>query len=259
MSNTLKTILIVLGVVILAGGLFFAGQVYGQRQFAAGPWAGPMMGGHGWNHHDAARGYGAHGPMMGGQGGYGPMMGNGYGPGAAVNVQPLTVEEARQAAQAYLDRLNISGLSVAEVMIFDNNAYVAVKEDPTGIGAFELLVDPVSKLAYPEHGPNIMWNQKYGGLNHRGMMGGQAWSSATPAEVSSEMPVTSEQAVQAAQAYLDQVLPGATAADDPMQFYGYYTIDYSKDGKIVGMLSVNGYNSDVFVHIWHGSFIEEAK
>lgn len=259
MNNTLKTILIVLGVVVLAGGLFLAGQAYGQRQNAYGPWAGPMMGGYGWNHHDAARGYGMHAPMMGGRGGYGPMMGNGYGPGAAVNVQPLSVDEARQAAQTYMDQLNISGLSVAEVMIFDNNAYVAVKEDSSGIGAFELLVDPLSKAAYPEHGPNVMWNQKYGGLNHRGMMGGQAWSSATPAEVSPEMPVTSVQAIQAAQAYLDKVLPGATAADDPIQFYGYYTLDYSKDGKILGMLSVNGYNSDVFVHTWHGNFIEEAK
>jgi hypothetical protein len=54
-------------------------------------------------------------------------------------------------------------------MIFDNNGYVVVKEASTGIGAFELLVDPTSQIAYPEHGPNMMWNLKYSGLNHNNM------------------------------------------------------------------------------------------
>jgi heat shock protein HslJ len=43
-----------------------------------------------------------------------------------------------------------------------------------------------------------------------------------------------------------------------MQFYGYYTLDFSKDGKVSGMLSVNGYSGQVFLHTWHGSFIEES-
>ena len=43
------------------------------------------------------------------------------------------------------------------------------------------------------------------------------------------------------------------------QFYGYYTLDFSKDGKIVGMLSVNGYSGQIFLHTWHGTFIEEAQ
>ncbi len=39
-------------------------------------------------------------------------------------------------------------------------------------------------------------------------------------------------------------------------FYGYYTIDVERDGKIIGMLSVNGYTKQVFLHTWHGDFIE---
>ena len=39
-------------------------------------------------------------------------------------------------------------------------------------------------------------------------------------------------------------------------FYGYYTIDVERDGKIIGMLSVNGYTKQVFLHTWHGNFID---
>jgi len=73
------------------------------------------------------------------------------------------------------------------------------------------------------------------------------------------MIVTSEQAVEYAQKYLNSNYAGATAATDPMQFYGYYTLDFEKDGQIIGMLSVNGYSGQIFLHTWHGTFIEEAE
>ena len=73
------------------------------------------------------------------------------------------------------------------------------------------------------------------------------------------MSVSGDQAVQAAQAYLDANVAGAVAASDPMQFYGYYTLDFTKDGKVTGMLSVNGYTGQVFLHTWHGTFIEETN
>jgi hypothetical protein len=161
---------------------------------------------------------------------------------------------------------------VAEVMIFDNNAYVVVKEMGTGNGAFELLVDPATQNAYPEFGPNMMWNLKYGGLNHsqmmggsngmmggnNGMMGGDGWDTAVPTDLSAEMNVTPEKAIEYAQKYLDANLKGATAATDPVKFYGYYTLDFEKGGKVAGMLSVNGYSGQVFLHTWHGTFIEES-
>jgi len=273
MNTTLKTILIVLLVLVVGGGLFFAGQMYGRwnsASFYGDSWM-PMMNGRG-------AGYG---PSMMGNGrgnGYGPMMGNGFG---ASNTQPLTIDEAKQAAQTYLDSLDVKGLVVDEVMIFDNNAYVVVKEEATGIGAFELLVDSGSNVAYPEHGPNMMWNLKYSGLNHEYMMGEDSgrmggnggmmnmmgdrgnmmsgWGSTTPEDVSAAMTVTSEQAIQYAQKYLDVNISGATAATTPIQFYGYYTIDFEKDGKVAGMLSVNGYSGQVFLHTWHGTFVEETE
>lgn len=283
MNKTLGTILIVLAVVLLAAGIFFAGTVY-ARSSAYGP--GWMMGGYGWNSNSGTgpggmmnmmgrSGNGA-GPagMMGGNGG----MMNGYGSNNA-NVTPLTVEQAKTAAEAYLANLKNDDLKIAEIMIFDNNAYVVVKESSTGLGAFELLVDSSSQSAYPEHGPNMMWNLKYGSLNHENMMGnnngmmgmmggtggmmnmmgGNGWDATTPAELSSDMTVTPEQAIQYAQNYLDANIAGATAATDPIQFYGYYTLDFEKNGKVAGMLSVNGYSGQVFLHTWHGSFLEETE
>lgn len=283
MNKTLGTILIVLAVVLLAAGIFFAGTVY-ARSSAYGP--GWMMGGYGWNSNSETgsggmmnmmgRSGNVAGPagMMGGNGG----MMNGYGSNNA-DVTPLTVEQAKTAAEAYLANLKNDDLKIAEIMIFDNNAYVVVKESSTGLGAFELLVDSSSQSVYPEHGPNMMWNLKYGSLNHENMMGnnngmmgmmggsggmmnmmgGNGWDATTPAELSSDMTVTPEQAIQYAQNYLDANIAGATAATDPIQFYGYYTLDFEKNGKVAGMLSVNGYSGQVFLHTWHGSFIEETE
>jgi len=266
MNKTLRTTSIVIVILALVGGIFFAGIMY-ARFYAFGS---SMMFGYNWNNNTA------YGPgMMGGtRGGYGMMGSYGVTNGTSSSATPLTVDQAKQAAEKYIQSLNIHGLEIGEVMIFNNNAYVAVKETETGLGAFELLVDPVSQVAYPEYGPNMMWNLKYSGLNrgammggrgygmmggYRGMMGGWNSQNTTPANVSADMPVTKDQAIKNAQAYLDQYQPGTTAANDPMQFYGYYTLDFSKDGKIVGMLSVNGYSGQIFLHTWHGTFIEEAQ
>jgi len=257
MNKTLSTTLIVIAVLALAGGVFFAGTMY-ARTNGYGP---SMMFGNGWNNNNT------YGPSMM-NGNSGNTM-NSYGYNNA-NLTPLTVDQAKAAAEKYLANLNNSDLQIAEVMIFDNNAYVVVKETTTGNGAFELLVDSASQVAYPEHGPNMMWNLKYSGLNHQYMMGGNSgmtsgnggmmsgWDNTTPVDVSAEMTVTPEQAIAYAQKYLDANISGATATTDPIRFYGYYTLDFENDGNVAGMLSVNGYCGQVFLHTWHGAFIEEA-
>ena len=102
-----------------------------------------------------------------------------------------------------------------------------------------------------------------GGMMNGGMMGYgntmmQGWDNTSPVDVSSAMTVTPEQAEEYAQKYLDANIAGATV-EHPMPFYGYYTLDFEKDGTMAGMLSVNGYNGQVFVHTWHGTFIEEVE
>ena len=69
--------------------------------------------------------------------------------------------------------------------------------------------------------------------------------------------MTVAQARTAAQQWLDANQLGAKLADDEMQFPGYYTMDFLKDGKTAGMLSVNGYTGQVWFHTWHGNFISE--
>jgi len=281
MNKTFSTILIVIAVLALAGGVFFAGNMYAR----ANAYGSSMMFSNGWNNNNnyipgmMGRGYNnqsnySYGPgMMNRRNNYsmGPGMmnrngGYGWNNGTSSNVTPLTVDQAKQAAEKYIQSLNLTGLVTGEVMIFDNNAYVIVKETETGLGAFELLIDPASQTAYPEYGPNMMWNLKYSGTNHTnmmggygGMMGGWNYQNQTSADVTAEMTVTPEQAVKYAQQYLDSNYAGATAATDPMQFYGYYTLDFEQDGKIIGMLSVNGYNGQIFLHTWHGTFIEETE
>ncbi|HEY9152464.1 MAG TPA: hypothetical protein VIN60_06220 [Anaerolineales bacterium] len=254
MNKTINIILIVVAALAVAIGIFFAGAMY-TRSITL--WTNWTTGAYGWNN----TAYSPIGMMSGafnrGRGGFGTMMSG--APYSNTNSAPLTTDQAKAATKKYLANLNNSDLQIAEIMIFNNNAYVVVKEASTGIGAFELLVDPVSQIAYPEYGPNMMWNLKYGSLNHNGMMNGWNYQYTNPASASANMPVTKDQATKIAQSYLDQYQPGAVAATDPMQFYGYYTLDFSKDGKVAGMLSVNGYSGQVFLHTWHGAFIEEAQ
>ena len=296
MNRALQMTLIVIGILVIAGGLVFAGALIGRRtasdlgwpqiayrsldsddspygRFAPGMMDNRRGSGFGMRPTPALR-HGACAGVRGGRGS-GPSAGLGsYGYNNAP-VTPLTVDQAYQAAGTYLAALNNPDLEIVEVMVFDHNAYVRVVEQSTGIGAFELLVDPATLAVTPEHGPNMMWNLKYAGLNHQKMMSSRGGMSQAPAlrscasagvgyptlsttpavVVSAEMPVNPAQALLAAQQYLDSALPGTTTAADADPFYGYYTIDILRDGKIVGMLSVNGTSSQLFMHTWHGTFI----
>lgn len=163
--------------------------------------------------------------------------------------EPLTLDEVTEAVTAYLAESGESNLIIREVMIFDNHAYAEVVEKDTDIGAMELLIDPLTKAVYPEMGPNMRWNLKYG------MRSGSADKSDLPAPA--EMPVGPEEAVQAAQIYLNTYLANANLeADDAAPFYGYYTLHVSREGKTVGMLSVNGYTRQIFLYTWHGKLLE---
>ncbi len=194
----------------------------------------------------------------------------------------LTVSEAKDAATSYLNQLGNKDLAIDEIMIFDNNAYVAIKDGKTGIGAFELLVNPENKAVFPEYGPNMMWNLVYGymsGKGANGMMGqqmsqmmgngtngmmgnGANGMMGSIGQIGNEitqpgkLPVTAAQALIVAQAYLDKVYPGVQTVAKADEYPGYYTVDVQKQGKLSGMLSVNGFTSQVWYHSWHGQFIE---
>lgn len=181
--------------------------------------------------------------------------------------------EARSAFERAVEGYGNSNLEVTEVMEFANNYYSEIKEKDTGMGAMELLINRPGSRVYPEPGPNMMWNAKYGMMsgsgyghmmapNGQGMMGGYgSSSSATPnpkGTTADKMAVSPERARKIADAYLSRVSPG-TRAEEPTRFYGYYTIDTEKEGKTSGMLSVNGYSGAVWYHSWHGSFIAKEE
>ncbi len=190
------------------------------------------------------------GMMGGGMMGPGGMMGGGWG-GYNPNAKPITTDQAADAVQGYLKAYYGDRLVLTEIMDFAWNYYAGVEEKDGGIHAMELLIDKYTGRVSPEMGPNMMWNAKYSPMV--GMMGGMmgGYRGGLP---TTNMTVSAEQAKTLAQQYLDANLPGLTVAEADI-FYGYYTLHILKDGKIEGMLSVNGYTGDVWYHTWHGTFL----
>ncbi len=258
----MKTVWIVLGTVALAAVLIIAGLWIGAA------WARGGLG-------SDRVGYGPVGPGMMGYGpaGSGMMGGTWAGPacgvpGVSSGVQQgmpcgggyvtpgqgkvTSLDEAKAAIERYLQSQGYTGLAVHEVMEFERNYYAIVSEQDTGIGAMELLVDKDTGVVRPEQGPNMMWNAKYGMMGGGGMMGRRGMMGRLG---TGEMTLAATEAEEVGQRWLDANLPGRTAGEaDP--FYGYYTLHFLKDGKIDGMLSVNGSTGDVWYHNWHGSFVQ---
>lgn len=246
---------------IVGAGIFAAGLWIGRALLWGGSTAGfawSMMQG---------------GGMMGGYGmmdGYSPSGGPGMMdslPGERQNPSSdITIEGARQAVEAYLREWGYDDLRVGEVMLFTNQAYAEVEDPASGRGAFEVLVDPVSKAVFLEYGPAMMWNTEYGMMGGRstgmyggmmgGMMGGRIRGYPNPSTGPS---VTPQDAVKIAQDYLDAYLPGYKADETADEFPGYYTLHTLQGGTVVGMLSVNAYTGQVWYHTWHGTFLEMSE
>ncbi len=194
------------------------------------------------------------GGMMGrlgnGQGFGGMMSGYGYTAPYANTGTPLTISNAVTIAQNYVSSIGNPNLVVKQVEEYSANFYVQVNEK-SGNGAFELLINKYTGSIYPEMGPNMMWNTKYG-MMRGGILGGIFGTPTTT------MTVTASQATADAQQYLTSYLPGTTTGDITT-FYGYYTIEVLNGGITYGMLSVNGFTGQVWVHTWHGTFIQEQQ
>jgi hypothetical protein len=162
---------------------------------------------------------------------------------------PLTLDKATAIAKAYIAAWNgQTKLELGEVMQFSNHFYGEAIETDGKRGAFEFLIDPTTGTTWPEPGPNMMWNLRYSTM-------GAYMGISRPTNGGDKMTITPDQAVKVAQDYLDRALPSTRAEDKPLAFYGYYTLHILRDGKVTGMLSVNGYTGQVWLHHWHGDFI----
>ncbi len=153
----------------------------------------------------------------------------------------INLDDAVKAFKDYVERQG-SNFELIEVMEFQHNFYAAVKEKSTGIGAFELLLWRGNGRITPEPGPNMMWNLKYGSMSRYS-------GTYNPS-------IDEEKAKEIALASLRKLFSGHEVdVEEAIPFYGYYTLDYSVDGKITGMLSVNAFSGNVWYHTWHGYFI----
>ena len=199
--------------------------------------------------------------MMGGNSSFGNMMLGGMMTGGMMgawtppaNLAPvagksLTFDQATAIAKAYIAAWNSkTTLDLGEVMQFSNHFYGEAIESQTSRGAFEFLIDPITGTVYGEPGPNMMWNLRYSSM-------GSFMGMSQPTNDGATMVITSDQAVKNASDYLDKVQPGAKAEMKPLAFYGFYTLHILRDGNVIGMLSVNGYTGQVWLHYWHGSFV----
>lgn len=182
------------------------------------------------------------------------------------NSEPIKIEDLNLEVEKYIANYS-DDLVIEDIFIFDNSDYYySIEEASTGMGAMELLVNPYNKSIYPEFGPNMMWNLKYGmhsgggmmGNSYmgRGMMGNYNSNSNAIDNVNIDNTLTSEDALASAVAYLSKYYPDITVGDDYYEFYGYYTFHLVKEEQLFGMLSVNGFTGNVWYHDWHGNLVE---
>jgi hypothetical protein len=174
----------------------------------------------------------------------GGMMGTGFSVGGAGNIG---IDRAVKVAQDVAGSYASAGVAADEVIEFSNNYYASIREKSTGVGAFEVLIDRSTGNVIREPGPDMIWNTKYSPMG--GGMMGFGFTGSGP------MTVTSQQAQDIAQQWLNANQGGASAKT-PDPFYGFYTVDFERNGTLVGMLSVNGRSGQVWYHTWHGTFIQ---
>lgn len=194
-----------------------------------------------------------------------------------------SIADARQRAQAFADRLD---LKVVEVMHFTNNFYARL-DDRSGKPGTEVLVDPATGNTSLEYGPAMMWNTRYGMMNgvartgmmggamtngsgmmnstggmssgsgmmsSGGMMGSAGGPTSTLSAGSVSGPVSAAQAIRIANRFLAESDPSLKIPDADTS-PGYYSMEIERNGRIVGMLSVNASTGAIWNHWWHGRFV----
>lgn len=179
----------------------------------------------------------------------------------------IELETLKNNVLAYIEPFD-GNLVISDIFLFeDSEYYFSIMDEDTGIGAMELLVNQYTGDVFPEFGPNMMWNLKYGMhtssgygmMGNRGMMG--RFSSDKYYETyNSDLTrntITHEDAQLLAAAYVEEnSVKAYTVSEGGHEFYGYYTYHIEDSGKTVGMLSVNGITGDIWYHDWHGTVTE---
>lgn len=163
---------------------------------------------------------------------------------------PLSIDEAVKIVNKYLAGVKNSDLIVDVVFTFENNTLARVIEKNTGIGAFDVMIDPWTWMVYPVPGPTIIWNQKYD------LSSGSDGVALKAKYVRSKMALTPVQAIRKAQTYLDENQAGSITNRKPYPYYGFYSLEVIQDQMVIGRLDVNGETGEVYPQLNHGALIE---
>lgn len=151
--------------------------------------------------------------------------------------KPITQDEALRNMQN-LSRQYGSNVEVEDFMVFSGNYYAVLKDLNSSQYMAEILVDRYSGSAYAEPGPNMMWNTQLGA--------GRAKAEGADYDMAGAEKLAGD--------FLTGYLPGAQILESKAM-PGYYTFDFGRQ-EIEGMLSVNAYSGQIWVHTWHGFYLE---
>ena len=156
------------------------------------------------------------------------------------DARPISEDVARKSMESLATQYG-SNVEVEDFMIFSSNYYAVVKDVSSGKDIAEILVDRYSGSAYPEPGPNMMWNTQFGA--GRTKTGGSEYDLA--------------EAENLTNSFLSGYLPEAKSLESK-EMPGYYTFDFGRQG-IEGMLSLNAFSGQIWVHTWHGPYLNETN
>jgi hypothetical protein len=154
--------------------------------------------------------------------------------------EPVTQDEALRSMQNFSQQYG-SNVEVEDFMAFSGNYYAVLKDLNSSQYIAEVLVDRYSGLAYAEPGPNMMWNTRFGA--------GRTGTEGTEYDLAEAENLTTN--------FLEGYLPEAQIMESK-EMPGYYTFDFGRQ-EIEGMLSVNAYNGQIWVHTWHGPYLGEMN
>ncbi len=223
--------LLVLAVIILLAFLAFRPMMYSSSYNSGGYQSGQMgpgmMNNPGYNY---SYGSGMMGNMMAGN-----MMALYY-----PESRPIPQDEAIRNMQLFAHQYG-PNIEVEDFMTFSSNYYGVVKDANSSQEIAEVLVDRYSGSAYPEPGPNMIWNTQYGA--------GRAQAEGVTYDLAGSKKLAEE--------FLTGYLPEAQIMESH-EMPGYYTFDFGRK-DIEGMLSVNAYSGQIWVHTWHGSYLGDMN